>query len=400
MKLLDLENLKVSELEGQFDLSLKEHIELRQKAFTRFKELGLPLNKDEIFGKTGLRATYSGDYLKELSANSNWQIQENPNYKIVLRKGVYSPMHSSLPDGVKVQFEAEPHLYLDHKNPFYFLSYALNRGFYKIEIKRDLELDKPLEIIHTDEVHASQNHTHLSLHVKANAKVQILERVLVNSACFFNQTLAVYLDENAKIEHMHEQASHNFAHIISNYLYFQKKSSQASVYAYEHGSSLGISFWDLRLDEERAKLDFLALQTPTQKQHLSTIVELHHNGPNTHSTQLIKQTINDEAKGIVDAKVIVSKNGAGTKSHQLCNSLVLSEKAQVQSFVKPQLEIFIDDLEASHGATVGNLDEEQIYYLMSRGVDYESARKLLIEAFSQEVYKQFPKWAKEFISGG
>jgi Fe-S cluster assembly protein SufD len=400
MKLLEMDRLEIDELQSRFDFPPNEATWLRLEAFAKFKELGLPMNKDEIFGKTAVKTIYDMDYASAFKPDSYWQLPETPNYRILFQKGSYSPIHSSLPNGVKVRFEPDPALHKKSKNPFYFLSYALNQGFYSIQVEDNLELEKPIEIIYINEIHAFQNHMHVSLHVGVNSKIQILERVLIQGAGLLNHTLAVHLDKNAKIEYMHEQASQKDAHIISNYLYLQKEDSEAKIYAFEHGSDLGISFWDLHLQGESASIDFVALQTPIKKQHLSTIVELHHEAPNTQSNQLIKQTINDEAKGVVDAKVIVSKNGARTKATQLCNSLILSEKAQVQSFVKPQLEIFIDDLEASHGATVGNLDEEQIYYLMSRGVDYESARKLLIEAFSQEVYEKFPKWAKEFINGG
>ncbi|MBE0490801.1 MAG: SufD family Fe-S cluster assembly protein [Sulfurospirillum sp.] len=397
MKLTQLNTLATDKVVAHFDFAKNDVTHLRIEALERFKALGLPMAKHEIFGKTGVRTIYDVDYLKDFKVGCHCEIPKSDNYRIVFRKGFFSPLQSSLPDCVKVRFETHPQLENESKNPFYLLAFALNRNFYKIEIEADVHLEKPIEIVYVDEIHASQNHMHVSVFVGEGSKVDIFERILIESASFFNHTLALHVATRAQVSHVHEQNAQADTHIISNYHYFQAKDTKANIYAYEKGSNLSISVWDIFLQGENAQMDFVALQLPTQEQHLSTIIDLHHDAPNTKSSQLIKQVINDAAKGVVDAKVVVSKNGAGTKSSQLCNSLILSDQAQVQSFVKPQLEIFIDDLEASHGATVGSLDEDQIYYLMSRGIHYERARELLIDAFSKQAYERFPQYAREFI---
>lgn len=396
MKLAQLGMLETSEVLTQYGFANKDNASMRQEAYERFKLLGLPKNKHEIFGSTGVKKIYEIEYLNN-SSISQCEIPQSTNYRIVFCSGKFDPKQSSLPDGVRVDFESHPRLLNRSENPFYFLSYALNDGFYKIDIEDGLKLQYPLEIVYVEDKNGSQTYAHVSLHVGVDAKVDLYERIFINSASLLNYTFALHVNKGAQISHVHEQKAHEEARIIGNYQYFQSQESLVNTYTLEEGSALCVSVWDIFLQGESAQMDFVALQLPKNEQHLSTIVDLHHDAPNTHSSQLIKQVINDSAKGVVDAKVVVSKNGIGTKSDQLCNSLILSEHAQVQSFVKPQLEIFIDDLEASHGATVGSLDEEQIYYLMSRGINYERARELLIDAFKQQVYERFPEFAKGSI---
>ncbi|MBE0496449.1 MAG: SufD family Fe-S cluster assembly protein [Campylobacterales bacterium] len=393
MKLAQLNTLGAGEATAHYGFANKDNSAMRQEAYERFKLLGLPKNKHEIFGSTGVKKIYEVEYHRDENV-SEYVIPKSDNHRIVFVEGWFNQAQSSLPHGVSVEIESHPRLLHESKNPFYFLSYALNDAFYSVRIKEETQLQKPLEIVYVNNKETAHTHMHVSLHVGANAKVDVYERLLVGSGSLFNHTLALHVSEGAQISHVHEQKAHEKAHIISNYHYVQGKDSKASIYSLEAGAALCVSVWDIFLRGDKAQMDFVALQLPKNEQHLSTIVALHHDAPNTHSSQLIKQVINDSAKGVVDAKVVVSKHGVGTKSNQLCNSLILSDKAQVQAFVKPQLEIFIDELEASHGATVGSLNEEQLYYLMSRGIAYERARELLIDAFTHQAYERFPEYAK------
>lgn len=398
MKLAHLNTQEMDEVVAYYEFAKKDNQIMRQEAYDRFKLLGLPKNKHEIFGSTGVKKIYDVDYSGGENSSES-VVPKSDNHRIVFNGGWFDKEKSSLPSGVSVEVESHPRLLNESKNPFYFLSYALNDAFYIVRIADEIELQKPLEILFLNDKFASQIHMHVSLHVGVNSKVDLYERILIGGGNLLNYTLALHVNKDAQISHVHEQKSHEKAQIIGNYQYFQDAQSKASIYSLEAGAALCVSVWDIFLRGEAAKMDFVALQLPKNEQHLSTILELHHDAPNTHSSQLIKQVINDSAKGVVDAKVVVSKNGVGTKSDQLCNSLILSDKAQVQAFIKPQLEIFIDELEASHGATVGSLNEEQIYYLMSRGIDYERARELLIDAFTHQVYERFPEYSKGNLGG-
>lgn len=395
MNLLELTKRDTKEILKTFSVAFDEKSTTRLDSMKRFQELGLPTKKSEIFSKTGVKSIYENDYLKDKQSESHMDLSNSDNYRIVFRKGFYSPLQSKLPDGVSINFDKEPTLNKKSTNPFYFLSGALNQNFYSIKVQKDLHVEVPLEIVYIDDLYKAQTHMYITLELDENSKLNLFEKVLIGNETLFNHTLNVLLENNSEIIHVRENNAQESTQTISTYNYTQNKNSKAKVYAYENGSDFNITYWDIDLAGQNADMNFTALQLPTKKQRLNTIVNLIHNAANTTSTQLIKQVIDDEAKGLVDAKVVVSKDGEGTKANQLCNSLILSDEASVQAYVKPQLEIFIDDLEASHGATVGSLSEEHLYYLMSRGIKENDARDMLIEAFKKEAYESFPAWAKE-----
>jgi len=393
MKLIELTKTCTQDILKSFNLP-DDNI-VRLDSIQKFQKLGLPNKRDEIFSKTGLKSIYNNDYLKDNKSSFNLNLPISKNYRIVFRKGFYSPLQSKLPDGVSIHFAEVPILDEKNTNPFYFLSGALNKNFYYIKVAKNLHVEVPLEIIYIDDLYKAQTHMYITLELEKNSKLNLFEKVLIGSESLLNNTLNVVLKDNSELVHVKKQSADKTTQLVSMYNYTQNKNSKAKIFSYEKGSALALSIWNIDLVGQNADIKFTALQLPTKKQRLNTIVNLIHNAPNTTSSQLIKQVIDDEAKGLVDAKVIVSKNGQGAKAKQLCNSLLLSDKASVQAYVKPQLEIFIDDLEASHGATVGSLNEEHLYYLMSRGIKENNARDLLIDAFKKEIYNSFPKWTKE-----
>ncbi len=397
MKLLELETASTKEILKEFLLPNDLLTKTRLDSIKKFQELGLPRIKSEIFSKTGVKLIYQNDYLKNKKSGSYTNIPSSDNYRIVFKKGFYCPLQSNLPDGIKILFDTEPIIKDQSINPFYYLTKALNNNFYIIEVQKDLNVKTPVEIIYLDELYKSQTHMYITLKLKKNAKINLFEKVLIDNSSFFNHTFNVILEKGSEITHVRQQSAELSSNVISNYNYTLDKNSNAKIYSYEDGSDLSLAIWDIDLIGENADIDFTVLQLPKMKQKLNTIVNIKHSTQNARSNQLIKQIINDEAKGLVDAKVIVCKNAQGTKVKQLCNSLLLSDKAGAQAYVKPQLEIYTDELEASHGATVGSLSQEQLYYLMSRGIKEEDAKVLLIEAFKKEAYESFPSWAKEKI---
>ncbi|WP_024955778.1 SufD family Fe-S cluster assembly protein [Sulfurospirillum arcachonense] len=395
MKLIEINAFTKANILKKFSLPYNDLTNVRIDSIEKFQTLGLPTRKSELFSKTGIRAIYEKEYLEEQVSGFYTELKSTDNYRIVFRKGFYSPFQSNLPKGITIKFDKEPTLDKLSSNPFYYLSGALNKNFYEIKVEKGFHVETPLEIIYLDDLYKSQTHMYITLKLEENSRLNLYEKVLINAETFFNHTLNVVLEKDSKLVHVHEQKSQDNTHIINTYNYTQNENSSSKIYSYQDGANLAIALWNVDLAGENANVDFTALQLPTNKQKLNTLVNIQHNAPNTTSNQLIKQIINDEAKGLVDAKVIAGHNAPGTKANQLCNSLLLSKKASAQSYVKPQLKIFIDELEASHGATVGSLSEEELYYLMSRGITKENARLMLIDAFKKDAYERFPTWAKE-----
>lgn len=397
MKLIELNKLEATAILKNYELPQDEVTLSRLDSIKQFKALGLPTRKSELFFKTGIKSIYDKKYFQDDKFEPNSQLTTTDNFRIVFKHGLYAPLQSKLPEGVSVNFDKKPTLNKLSTNPFYYLSGALNQNFYEIKVQKDLHVEKPLEIVYLDDIYQSQTHMYITLELSENASLNLFEKVITSSSNFFNHTLNVILNKDAKIVHIHQQEAQDSSDVINTYNYTQNENASAKIYSYQNGASLCVALWNINLAGENADVDFTTLQLPTKKQKLNTLVNITHNAPNTTSNQLIKQIINDEAKGLVDAKVVAGCNAPGTKANQLCNSLLLSEKANAQAYVKPQLEIFIDDLEASHGATVGSLKDEELYYLMSRGINEDNARLMLVDAFKKDAYERFPLWAREDI---
>ncbi len=143
-------------------------------------------------------------------------------------------------------------------------------------------------------------------------------------------------------------------------------------------------FLDGALAETR--LHGLMLLKKTEGADLTTCV--HHKSPNTTSRQLCKAVLDDKARGVYQGKISVHKDAQKTDAYQLCQALLLSEKAEMNA--KPELEILADDVKCSHGTAIGDLDEKALFYLRSRGIEEQAARQLLIEAFAGDFIDQLP----------
>ena len=117
---------------------------------------------------------------------------------------------------------------------------------------------------------------------------------------------------------------------------------------------------------------------------LDTTTDIEHLVPQTTSSQLIKGVVGGDAKGVFQGKIHIAPNAVQTEGTQLHKALLLSDTAEID--VKPELEIFADDVKCSHGAASGELDEEQLFYMQSRGISREDAKKMLIDAYLEDVF--------------
>ena len=122
------------------------------------------------------------------------------------------------------------------------------------------------------------------------------------------------------------------------------------------------------------------------EKHHEIKTEINHNEENCKSYQLIKSVLNDSSKGIYQGKIYVNSKAQKTDGYQLSRALLLSD--QVEFNAKPELEIYADDVKCSHGSTSGNIDENSIFYLMSRGLSYDQSKKLLTNGFLNEVIEK------------
>lgn len=388
---------------------------LRKKTFDQFKRLGFPTTKTEDW-----KYTHLAPFLKEefatsadndlLTVNEDFfsklHIKSLDCYRIVLVNGMYRSEFSDIinDEGVfvssldssfsKKTFKQHFGKYTDtEKNHFAALNTSLFRDGLFLEIKDKIILDKPLHIIH---VVSSKSNLFLqprNLFVIGNhAQLSIIESYVSandNAEVFVNNVSEIIVGANAHVQHYYIQSGNENARYIHH---TEVNQSAASVYNNYKASFPGTAFLrnnlNIALNGENIESHLYGLYLAGGKQVVDNHTIVDHLKPNCQSNQLYKGVMKDEATGIFNGKIFVRKDAQKTNAFQKNNNLMLGKKAVVDS--KPQLEIFADDVKCSHGSTVGQFNEDALFYLKSRGIGEEKAKALLIHAFAYDVIEKMP----------
>ncbi|MDH6058250.1 Fe-S cluster assembly protein SufD [Umezakia ovalisporum] len=205
---------------------------------------------------------------------------------------------------------------------------------------------------------------------------------------FTNAVTEIWLGDNAQISHTRIEREHPQAFHIGKTAVTQSRHSQYTSHALTFGAKLSRHNLEIFQAGEDTVTTLNGLTMITKKQLADTHSAIALNYPHGTSTQLHKCIVDHHAHAVFNGKVFVPKPAQLTNASQLNQNLLLSSKAKVDT--KPQLEITADNVKCAHGATVSQLEEDEIFYLQSRGINENDARKLLINAFAAEIINQVP----------
>ncbi len=225
--------------------------------------------------------------------------------------------------------------------------------------------------------------------IKKNVKVVVLERVIggvenISAA----QSLSDFwvLEEGANMSHYWISGGESGGVVTQNKTIYQNKNSELSMFSvFCHNTSVFNNI-GVELSGKNALCRLNSISLLRQKSEVKHNIKIWHNSSSCTSEQLYKGVYSDSSTGYFDSVVVVEKDSQKTIAKQKNNNLLLSERANVQS--NPQLEIFADDVECAHGSTIGQVSEEALFYLRSRGICLDVARKLLTSAFLNEVVEK------------
>lgn len=232
---------------------------------------------------------------------------------------------------------------------------------------------------------------------EANSSATLVEQYVTISSCpaapgitpyFSNAVTEVWLEDNAQINHTRIQQEGQQAIHISKTAVSQNRDSRYTLNSISLGAGLSRHNIEVSQQGEGTQTTLNGLTEITGQQCSDTHSSVNHLYPNGSSNQLHKCIVDQKAHGIFNGKVFVPKAAQLTNAQQLNRSLVLSDKAKVDT--KPQLQITADNVKCSHGATVSQLEEEEVFYLQSRGLSKEASRYLLIDAFANEILARIP----------
>jgi Fe-S cluster assembly protein SufD len=382
---------------------------IRKDAIAAFAELDFPTIKNEDWKYTNIAPILNYNFVTpesnaELNAKdiSDFYIQGLKARLLVFINGRFSEKHSSPFNdleklGVKIGG-------LDNKIKNssglinkYFSKYAkLNNGFAALNtafandgafifIPDDVTLNDPIHILNlagNSQEHVLAQPRNLIVAGK-NSKIKIIESYnsLDDKAHFTNVVTEVSAGENSNIDLYRIQDENMSSFQVSLTQVEQQRHSIFTIYTMTTGGALVRNDVNSVLNDEGCETHLYGLYLTDGSQHVDNHTLMDHAKPHCLSNELYKGVLNGKSRAVFNGKVYVRPDAQKTNAYQSNKNILLSKEATVDT--KPQLEIFADDVKCSHGATVGQLDEESVFYLRSRGISEEKARSILIRAFAK-----------------
>ncbi len=279
----------------------------------------------------------------------------------------------------------------DSNQAFEFLNFTFQSGGFFLEIPRNLVLDKPIEIhfIH-DDPDVSFSHPLYFVHAGAGSSTTLIERFEKNNAStvadqagLINALGYYHLDQNASIRHIKWQDLPVAQSLVYKLAISQEKDSRFNSLTIDFGGETIRNNVEVELEGSNTYTSLQAGFLAQARQSMDHQTRINHKVPHCESHELYKGIIDGQASAAFNGKVYVHPDAQKTNAYQQNDTLVLSPHAVMNS--KPQLEIFADDVKCSHGATIGQLDDKSIFYLMARGLSLSAARHILKAAFLAQV---------------
>jgi FeS assembly protein SufD len=389
---------------------------LREKAIATYARLGLPHRRIEAWKYTDLRAHLEDVYplatprgaaigAKELEAALGKAIADFPAYRLVIVEGELredmsdiSPLKDAGADIVSLAqaLETPPEWLkqtLSEAGPreddaVFALNTALMTSGITLRLPKGLTLDKPIHLIHLDgKGDPATIVTRNVIVAEEGASATILESYgsLGMTGLQRNAVTEIEVGDKAAIHHIKFQREAIETTHLGIWLSRIGANARYDAFQVSTGALLSRNQIYVGFDGEGSSIDVSGACLMRGRQHCDTTLIVEHRVPACVSRELYKVVLDDHARGIFQGKVVVAQDAQKTDGKQMAQALLLSETAEFDS--KPELEIFADDVVCGHGATSGQMDEDLLFYLESRGLPEAEARAMLIQAFVGEAFE-------------
>ncbi len=271
----------------------------------------------------------------------------------------------------------------------------LNTKNYELNIQESS--NEPIIIVHNLEDENSINTNSLKINIAENIKASIIE-IFVNKKekNIYTVNREFNLAKNSQLEYLKIQDFSEDTSFLINYLNNLDDNSKLNHTNFELGKGFSLSIYDTNLEKENASFNINGLVKLYENADCSSIFNTNHENKKNTSDIKYKHILNDNSKAVFEAISRVDEKAFFSQVHQNSDTILLSDEATI--FAKPHLEINIDELEASHGATTGSLNKDQLLYLQSRGIDEILAKQILLKAVENEIIETIlDEKVKEFI---
>ncbi|GGW68163.1 Fe-S cluster assembly protein SufD [Vreelandella hamiltonii] len=382
----------------------------RQAGAARFEAMGFPTRRDEEWKYTDVRAIAQGNFA--LADNAEFSQAQAAAlmlpleaYRLTFVDGVFSAALSDLeglPSSVQVMPLSKA-LSDNHEavggplgrltgvefSPFSALNTAFVEEGAVVRIAPGTVVEKPILLQFLSRAGAPvMSHPRVLVEAAGRSEATLIEHYVgeADAANFTNVVGELMLDRGAILNHYKlQEAPLGDLHIASIHVE-QSRDSRYTSYNLNLGGALVRNDLICELDGQGAESNLYGLFFGQGRQHVDNHTKVNHNAPLTFSNENYKGILDDRAQGVFNGRVYVKRDSQKIEGFQSNQNLLLSDRAQINA--KPELEIYADDVKCSHGTTTGQLDEEAVYALRTRGIDEATARGLLTLAFAGEVLEQ------------
>lgn len=382
----------------------------RQAAYDYVSKKGLPTRKDEDWHYTSVKLLNEVNF-KSISLQGGepthdvlLQIKKVLNSEfanVVFLNGILNKtLSDELPTGFTLRDLSE------YPSVFQDAFEALNGAYlvkpFVLNVDKEISVEKPVNFVFFTSVENSESvmvHPRIRLNVGPRSSVKVLESHYGQSGtCYFtNSVFDINVGESAKVLYTRVQSdSSNAINIGRTRIHLEKHANVESL-AFATGASLSRHSLEVVLKGSGAHADVLGVYAVKGSQHVDNTTLIDHQVGDCDTNQLYKGILDEQSRAAFCGKVLIQKDAQKANSAQLNNNLLLSSKAEADS--KPSLEIYADDVKASHGSTVGQLNREELFYLLSRAIPKDKAVPMLAYGFLSEViYKISDETIQKWLS--
>jgi Fe-S cluster assembly protein SufD len=385
----------------------------RKQALRDFVAQGIPTRKVENYKYTNLQPAFMPDYEfnhypQAVEANfqpvfrcdvvqldttlrfvANGWFHQKSNKKNELPQGVILDSLDNIARNKPELLTCYASLASSSDDPMVALNTLFARDGYFLYIPKNTVFEKPLQLVNLLQAEKDTYITQRNfIFVEEGADVKLLlcDHTLNLNTYLFNSTTEIFVGANANFEYYTLQNHHNKATSLNSvYIRQERDSKVTALYSTLHGGLIRNNL-KIILDGENAEANLFGMAFTDRRQHVDNFTQVIHAKPHCLSNQLYKNVLDDESSGAFSGRIHVVRDAQKTNAFQRNNNLLLTDKATMQT--KPQLIIDADDVKCSHGATVGQIDEEALFYIRARGIEEKNARLMMMNAFIHEVIQQ------------
>lgn len=384
---------------------------LRKQAFEDFKLLGFPLANDEDYKYTNVQKAFEPDYgvninrieipyrphdvfhcdVPNLNTSLHFMVndffQENTKQKIDFPKGVYvggfNQFAELYPEVVARYYGKAA---LSSNDGLIALNTMLAQDGFVVYVPKGVVLEKPLQLINllrSDVDTMANRRVLIIMEPRSEARLLVCDHAMDDKKFLVNQVVEIFAEEGAFFDFYELEETSDLTTRFSSLHVKQSADSNVLVNGITLVNGLSRNNYYIELNGEHAETTLCGMGIMDKQKHVDVYSNVTHAVPNCHSTELFKNVLNDESVGSFRARILVKKDAQKTLAYQSNRNLLTSRTARM--FSKPQLEIYADDVKCSHGMTTGQLDENALFYMRSRGIPEAEARMMLSVAFTADV---------------